>query len=128
MERELPYEDSFFDVIYMGELIEHLNNFRSSLSEIKRVMKDDAIFILDTPNAYSLIRLLKWMLKREEHLGDPTHLLLFTPGSLKATLEINGFELVELVEKPDKRFSWFPKSLKRGMGGYLLVAARKKST
>jgi len=39
----LPFTDNFFDTVYMGELIEHLSNFKTVLGEINRVLKKDGI-------------------------------------------------------------------------------------
>lgn len=46
----LPYEDNFFDVIIMGEIIEHLLEPKKALLEIKRVLKNDGFIVITTPN------------------------------------------------------------------------------
>lgn len=124
IETGLPYQDAFFDTVYLGELIEHVSNPGQVLSEIHRVLKDDGVFILDTPNAYSLRKLLKYVLQREENLGNVTHIILFTPGSLKSLLENNGFTTKILQEKFGGKFARVP--FTQGLGGHLLVAAGKK--
>jgi 2-polyprenyl-3-methyl-5-hydroxy-6-metoxy-1,4-benzoquinol methylase len=43
--------DTTFDVAISFETIEHLKNQDNFLAEIKRVLKDDGIFIVSTPNA-----------------------------------------------------------------------------
>ena len=47
---KLPYADKYFDIIYCGELLEHLNNPDNLLSEIYRVLKLDGTAVLSTPN------------------------------------------------------------------------------
>ena len=42
--------DASFDVVVSFETIEHLKNQDNFLAEIKRVLKDDGIFIVSTPN------------------------------------------------------------------------------
>lgn len=122
IEEGLPYEDAFFDTVYLGEVIEHLSNHGFVLQEISRVLKADGVLIMDTPNAYSTHKLLKWFLKREENLGDPTHIIIFTPGSLVALLKKNGFDVSVLGEKHSGFISGI---LGKGTGSHLLVKAIK---
>ncbi len=126
IEKGLPYEDNFFDTVYMGELIEHLSNFKLVLGEISRVLKKDGRFILDTPNPYSVFRIAKWLLQREENLGDPTHLIFFTPASLVATLEKHNFKVETMSEKLPKKYKYIPHNLIKGLGSHLLISAKKQ--
>jgi len=127
IEDGLPYDDGFFDTVYMGELIEHLSDFKTVLGEIHRILKKDGKLILDTPNPYSFLRILKWVIKREESLGDPTHLVFFTPASLVATLRKHGFAVEALSEKFHRRFIFSPHWLVKGLGGRLLISVKKVS-
>lgn len=125
IEKGLPYGEAFFDTVYMGELLEHLNNPGYALSEIYRVLKDDGVFILDVPNPYHFRRIAKFLLQREENLGDPTHLIFYTPASLKAILNKNKFEIKELSTKIAKSCRWIPCGISKGLGSHLLVVATK---
>ncbi|MBP9760713.1 MAG: class I SAM-dependent methyltransferase [Candidatus Magasanikbacteria bacterium] len=123
IEHGLPYEDNFFDTVYMGEVLEHLPNTGISLQEVKRVLKDDGVFILDVPNAYSLYRIIRYAFKRYEDLGDPTHLVFFTPASLRASLGLAGFEIIDLNTRLSKKM--MPAKIFRGLGGHILCVAKK---
>lgn len=48
----LPFEDNFFDVVVSFETIEHVDTQKQEkfLSEVKRTLKKDGIFIVSTPN------------------------------------------------------------------------------
>lgn len=48
----LPFKDNYFDIVVSFETIEHVNKEKQKnfLSEIKRVLKDDGILIMSTPN------------------------------------------------------------------------------
>ncbi len=46
----IPFGDNTFDVITSFHVIEHVKNDLNFLSEIKRVLKNNGIFILTTPN------------------------------------------------------------------------------
>lgn len=99
VEEGLPYPDQTFDTVYMGEIIEHLTDFKTALQEVRRVLKPDGVFILDTPNAYNIKRIVRYFIKRNEHMGDPTHTLFFTPGSLTATLAREQFKIEKMAYK-----------------------------
>jgi len=50
---QLPFEDSTFDTVVSFEIIEHLKNTDKFLAEMKRVLKNNGIFIVSTPNIES---------------------------------------------------------------------------
>ena len=89
----LPYPDNFFDTVLLGQVLEHLNNPIDALINIRRVLKEDGRLILDVPNPYSLKRIIKYIVFRNEDLGDPTHIIFYTPASLKAVLYEAGFDI-----------------------------------
>ncbi|RUL52010.1 MULTISPECIES: bifunctional 2-polyprenyl-6-hydroxyphenol methylase/3-demethylubiquinol 3-O-methyltransferase UbiG [Lysinibacillus] len=51
----IPYEDESFDLIYSGEVIEHLYDPDFFVEEINRVLKKDGILVITTPNLCSWI-------------------------------------------------------------------------
>lgn len=52
--KRLPYEDASFDVVLLIEVIEHLENHRTALCELARVLKPGGVLILTTPNIMRL--------------------------------------------------------------------------
>jgi len=48
----LPFADKSFDVVISNHVIEHVENADLHLSEIKRVLKDDGLVYLATPNRF----------------------------------------------------------------------------
>jgi len=96
---------NFFDVIVMFDVIEHLKNPVYVLEEIYRVLKPQGYLFMTTPNANSISRLLlknKW-----PALRDKTHRILFTPYTLKFTLQRVGFEILEIMTPQFYPFSKF---------------------
>ncbi len=128
IENGLPYEDSFFDTVYMGQVIEHLRNPGYALKEISRVLKADGVLIVDTPNAYHWKKLLAFVFLKKESLGDPTHQFLFTPASLISFLEKGGFRIGELAEKDSSWTRLLPSIARKGLGTSLLVSAMKATS
>lgn len=47
---KLPYQDSFFDIVVCSEVLEHMEHSEDFLLEIKRVLKNNGIAIISTPN------------------------------------------------------------------------------
>lgn len=57
---DLPFEKDFFDVIILGEVIEHFTySPLIPLEKIQKVLKKDGLLILTTPNIFRIIELLK---------------------------------------------------------------------
>lgn len=49
----LPFQNSFFDFIFAGEIIEHVDNPDAFLQEIHRVLKPNGRILITTPNLAS---------------------------------------------------------------------------
>jgi SAM-dependent methyltransferase len=52
--KQLPYDDASFDIVLLVEVIEHLENHRTAVSELARILKPGGILILTTPNIMRL--------------------------------------------------------------------------
>jgi SAM-dependent methyltransferase len=89
----LPFDDGTFDVVVAGELLEHLRDPRSVVSEVRRVLRSGGTFVGSVPNAYRLKNRLRFLTGRKPE-NDPTHLQMFAPGDIRAFLD--GFEHVHL--------------------------------
>lgn len=46
----LPFEDNKFDLVFLNEVLEHVQNEQKALSEIKRVLKTGGLLVLFSPN------------------------------------------------------------------------------
>ena len=46
----LPHKDSSFDLVVGFEVIEHLDNWRDFLREVRRVLAPNGVFVVSTPN------------------------------------------------------------------------------
>jgi ubiquinone/menaquinone biosynthesis C-methylase UbiE len=47
---KIPLPDAFFDIVISFETIEHIGEHDEMLKEIKRVLKEDGLFIVSTPD------------------------------------------------------------------------------
>ena len=125
----LPFKLGVFDCVYMGQLIEHLWYPRELLGEVNRVLREGRIIVIDTPNVYSLDRILSFVLKGKDSLGDPDHKIFYTPASLCRLLGEIGFKVIEITS--DKKFTFLRNRLDldfppfRWLGSHTCVAAKK---
>lgn len=84
-----------YDVIIMGEIIEHLPNPEIALKNVKTMLKSNGLFIGTTPNALSLRHIGKAILKIP--IGhEKEHLLSFNVTSLKSLLEHSRFKNIKI--------------------------------
>jgi methionine biosynthesis protein MetW len=102
LEKELPFKDETFDVVYAGEIIEHIYDTIKFLKEINRVLKKDGILIITTPNLAGLgsrLRLLfgkkPWMIENwlDEHMAG--HIRYFTFNDIDELLRKTGFTVTK---------------------------------
>jgi ubiquinone/menaquinone biosynthesis C-methylase UbiE len=55
----LPFTNNKFDIVVAFDVIEHISNYEEFLSETSRVLTDQGIFILSTPNKEAHFSLVK---------------------------------------------------------------------
>jgi SAM-dependent methyltransferase len=46
----IDYPDSYFDLVFMGEIIEHIYDIEQCLKEMRRVLRPGGMLVLTTPN------------------------------------------------------------------------------
>ncbi|MBZ0273381.1 methyltransferase domain-containing protein [bacterium] len=89
-EKSLPFADASFDVVLAFDVIEHLENRRAFLGEIRRLLKPGGTLLLSAPNADTQYK--RW--KKEAGLRfycDPTHVIEYGDGELERECEEGGF-------------------------------------
>ena len=112
-EEKFPFDNDSFDMVYCGEIIEHLFNPDHLLDEVHRILKPGGKCIITTPNLAGwpnrLSLLLgyqpfatsvspehegagKLMLKGNE--GQWGHIRVFTTRALKELLKIHSFKII----------------------------------
>ncbi len=105
---ELPFKDESFDVVVLGEVIEHFTaDPVGSLEKARRVLKQDGILIVTTPNSLSAVNRIKRLFGQGNRLtyhrpvmvsGNPYrygHHRLFCMEELQELLEKAGYQVCD---------------------------------
>lgn len=103
-----PYEDSFFDIVIAGDIVEHVIDVDRFMQNAHRVLKPEGHLYISTPNLGSIGRRLLLLLGknpfievswRDEVNGFPAvgHVRYFTKGSLQSLLEHSGFTVEDIT-------------------------------
>jgi 2-polyprenyl-3-methyl-5-hydroxy-6-metoxy-1,4-benzoquinol methylase len=96
-EKEIPYEDNYFDLIWAGEVIEHIAHTDVFVEELSRVLKPGGRLILTTPLHNRLKCLYITLFRFEKHF-DPefSHYRFYTKRSLTEVLRKRGLEVCRI--------------------------------
>ncbi len=101
----LPFPDGSFDFVTALEVIEHLEKPQRLLAEAARVLKDDGLLLISTPNRRSLEALVGHIsglfTGRKWRAWDDSHRRIYSPAEIKAEvsaffdiLKLTGFYLM----------------------------------
>jgi 2-polyprenyl-3-methyl-5-hydroxy-6-metoxy-1,4-benzoquinol methylase len=108
----LPYAEDAFDVVWLGETVEHVADVAGLLAEVRRVLRWGGTLLVTTPDQPRLRIALEALRGRPlERRLDPRadHLRFFTARTLRAMLEDAGFAAVEVrADGPP----WRPRGLR----------------
>ena len=89
----LPFANENFDVVVVGELLEHLVDPTGFVEEAWRVLRPGGILLGSIPNAFRLKNRLRFLAGRPIE-DNPTHLHLIGEAELRRLLD--GFEEVDV--------------------------------
>lgn len=100
---DMKFHDNTFDAITMWHVLEHTRDPIAVLREIRRILKDNGVFILAIPNLNNFIFQLAYRLirGRRMHLFDPDdrelHLYHFTTETIRLALKKTGFSVQKIL-------------------------------
>ena len=83
-----------FDVVFAGELIEHLDNVHGFLSSVRRHLAPGGRLVLTTPNAFYIGNFI-YRLGGHARV-HPQHTAWYCESTLRRVLAVNGFESTDL--------------------------------
>jgi 2-polyprenyl-3-methyl-5-hydroxy-6-metoxy-1,4-benzoquinol methylase len=109
-----PYEDTFFDVVLAGEVIEHTIDDLAFLGECHRVLRPDGLLILTTPNLVSLGNRMLMLLGRMPRFAHHAcHYRMYNARVLTEKMVRTGFKLTRLDSDYILVSTYFSKTIGR---------------
>jgi 2-polyprenyl-6-hydroxyphenyl methylase/3-demethylubiquinone-9 3-methyltransferase len=95
----LPVDDSAVDVVWAGEVIEHVADVAPWLSEVRRALRPGGTLLLSTPHhgPGTMLRLALSPRRFARHFEPRSdHVRFFSPVTLGRLLDDLGFDVAEL--------------------------------
>lgn len=97
---QMYFENAYFSVIYLGDVIEHVTNPIVLLKECKRILKKGGIMVVSTPNTdcfWVVVtqRICGWFKFPWSVLHPPYHVYLFSTANFKKLMHTLGFTVLE---------------------------------
>ncbi len=92
----LPFDDDAFDAAVLMEVLEHVEDDRAALSELRRVVRDDGLLILSAPNLAARAPLLERLPLLSVHAREgPEHHFRdgYSRRELTSLLGDSGFKI-----------------------------------
>ncbi len=122
-----PYPPQSFDYVFLGDIIEHVNNPRTFLQNCRKFLKKTGKIVVVTPNLdcfWSKSTLWLWKLFRIpwSSVTPPHHLFQFSTDNLINLMRQEGIEPVKVWYNPPPRLTYELGSL------HLLRAFKKQKS
>lgn len=112
----LNLPENYFDVITLWHVLEHLAKPQDTLRKVNKLLKDDGILIIESPNFSSIQS--KFFKSRWFPLELPRHIYHFSPKTVGKLLETVNFEIFkkDYIINPRIDFVNLKQSLLRYLG------------
>jgi SAM-dependent methyltransferase len=101
----LPLAPAHFDLVVLGDVIEHVTDGGRLLRDCYRVLRPGGALVLSTVNRWDVRRY--WQGDQWSGVADPSHVHLYSPPEMRRVLQAAGFERVR-VRAGAKPIFWLP--------------------
>lgn len=89
----IKFPNSFFDVVTLWHVLEHVSYPVNFLKNVSRILKDDGILFISIPNGGS--QAFKFFKSKWFHFDVPRHLFFYNKDSIKKLLNSVGVEIIK---------------------------------
>jgi SAM-dependent methyltransferase len=86
--------DGYADAVVMLHVIEHIDRPAAAVEAVRRLLRPDGIFVVETPTYDSLA--YKLLGRRERSLSCNGHIFFYTEATLRRLLQDHGFEVLRV--------------------------------
>lgn len=101
---ELPYENEYFDVIILGNVLEHMKEPTRVLTSLKKYLSDNGVLIYSVPNIVNWHSRMTIFFGKFEYadsgIFDKTHLRFYNLNSAKKLAQDAGYRIIGLDVTP----------------------------
>lgn len=94
---KLPFKNNSIDTIVLSGVIEHLENPLLALKEVNRVLKENGLILIETPNPYFFPLIISDLIMNLRYYFYDTHINLFPRRIMLKLLWHSGFNLKKIV-------------------------------
>lgn len=103
-----PLKESVFDVVILGEVIEHLEEPEMALREVHRVLNPSGHIIMDIPSQSNMVDMILRLFRKNPKWGfevDKTHLWFFKMSQVIRLLKETGYIQIKIKGGPFLRYN-----------------------
>jgi len=123
---ENSYPKEEFDVIHLGDYIEHVPDPKKTIGILKSFLKKNGVLVLTTPNSGGLSprvsKNFSQLFGIWTHADPPAHLFQFSKKTIKNLLSGHGFQKITFFRTPFKIegpvANFRARSLHKSVGGF----------
>ena len=96
-DNEMSEKMETFDAAHFSEVLEHIENPRDFLNNVRNILRKDGFIVITVPNDYNIIQeiFVNETGKEKWWLAPPFHLNYFSHESLERLVESCGFEVLK---------------------------------
>lgn len=86
--RRLPFKDNYFDLVICSEVLEHIDDHATAVSELSRVLKPGKDLVVSVPRYFP--ERICWALSKDYYLANDGHIRIYKKKELIDLLEAAG--------------------------------------
>jgi SAM-dependent methyltransferase len=121
----LPYDDGHFDGAYACSALEYAHDLESALRELRRVVRTDGHLVFNLPNALSVVRMARALVRRGRAYLGPVPRWAYWPWEIRRLLDDAGWRTQATSYYREGALRG-PLDSRRLVASFVLITARKR--